>query len=122
MPPNGRRPLQRTAKGDDVVMNHRQWLPLRTGLILVTVAGLAVDAIVHLAKASTYEANKTSALSQGDLFRVEAALAILAGLALLVRPRRYTAFIAFLVSAGGAILVTIYRYVDVGKLGPIPQM
>lgn len=108
-----------TAKGDELEMNRS---PLRAGLILITVAGLAIDAIVHLAKASTYAANKTSTLSQADLFRIEAVLAILAAVALVIRPRRWTALIAFLVSAGGAVLVTLYRYVDVGKLGPIPQM
>lgn len=102
--------------------NSRDSLALRVPMIAVAVAGLAIDAIVHLDKASTYDANKTSVLTQGDLFRVEAVLAILAAVALAVRPRRYTALIAFLVGAGGAVLVTLYRYVDVGKLGPIPQM
>jgi hypothetical protein len=104
------------------VINRRERSPLQTGLILITVAGLAIDAIVHLAKASIYDANKTSVVTQGDLFRIEAALAILAALALVIHPRRWTALIAFLVSAGGAALVTLYRYVSLGKLGPIPQM
>lgn len=96
--------------------------PLRIGLILVTVAGLVIDAIVHLTMANTYDGNRTSTITQGDLFRIEAAIAIIVAIALVVRPRRWTASLAFLASAGGAILVTIYRYVDVGQLGPIPQM
>jgi hypothetical protein len=96
--------------------------PLRTGLIMITVAGLAIQAYVHLDLASTYDVVKSSTLSQGDLFRVEAALAIVAGLALLVRPRRWTASIALLVSAGGFAAVLLYQYVDVGAIGPLPNM
>jgi len=91
-------------------------------LTVIVAAGLAIDAYVHLDLASTYDVVKTSTLSQGDLFRVEAALAIVAGVALLVRPRRYTAWFAFLVSAGGVAAVLVYRWVDVGKVGPLPNM
>ena len=72
-------------------MTDRGWIAVRTVLTLIVAAGLAIDAYVHLDLASTYDVVKTSTLSQGDLFRVEAALAIVAGVALLVRPRRYTA-------------------------------
>ena len=95
---------------------------LRAGLILVVVAGLAIDAFVHLDLASSYDIVKSSVLSQGDLFRAEAALAIVAALALVVRPRRWTAVIAFLVSAGGLAAVLLYQYVDVGAIGPLPNM
>ena len=103
-------------------MTDRGWMAVRTVLTVIVAAGLAIDAYVHLDLASTYDVVKTSTLSQGDLFRVEAALAIVAGVALLVRPRRYTAWFAFLVSAGGVAAVLVYRWVDVGKLGPLPNM
>ena len=103
-------------------MTDRGWIAVRTVLTLIVAAGLAIDAYVHLDLASTYDVVKTSTLSQGDLFRVEAALAIVAGVALLVRPRRYTAWFAFLVSAGGVAAVLVYRWVDVGKVGPLPNM
>lgn len=103
-------------------MTDRGWIAVRTVLTVIVAAGLAIDAYVHLDLASTYDVVKTSTLSQGDLFRVEAALAIVAGVALLVRPRRYTAWFAFLVSAGGVAAVLVYRWVDVGKLGPLPNM
>jgi hypothetical protein len=45
------------------------------GPILVVAAGLAIDAFVHLDPASSYDGVKSSVLTQGDLFRVEAALA-----------------------------------------------
>lgn len=103
-------------------MHPQQRSALHVTLTVVVVAGLAIDAIAHLVLASTYDANRTSVLSEGDLFRVEAGLAILAAIALVVRPRRYTALFAFLVAGGGAVLVTVYRYVDVGRVGVIPQM
>ena len=100
----------------------RAHLVIRLVLILVTAGGLAYDAYVHLDLASTYDAARTSALSQGDLFRAESVAAILAGALLLLRPRRYSALIAFAVAAAGLGAVLLYRYVNVGRLGPIPSM
>jgi hypothetical protein len=98
----------------------QRWL--RAGLILVVVAGLAVDAYVHLDLAGPYDGVKSSVLTQGDLFRAEAALAILAALALALHPRRWTALFACLVSAGGFALVLLYQYVDVGAIWFLPNM
>lgn len=103
-------------------MNARGWSGIRGVLIVITVAGLAIDAFVHFDLASAFASRKTSVLSQADLFRAEASVAILAALALLVRPRRYTAAFAFLVAAAGTAAVLVYRYVNVGKIGPIPNM
>lgn len=89
---------------------------------MVVIAGLGIDAFVHVHVASAFAHNKTSVLSETALFRIDAALAVIAALALLLRPRRYTAAFAFLVAAGGAVAVVLYRYVDVGKLGPLPNM
>jgi hypothetical protein len=86
------------------------------------VAGLAVDAYVHFNLASAFAQVKTSTLSQADLFRADATVALIAAVALLVRPRRYTAAFAFLVAAGGTVAVVLYRYVDIGSIGPIPNM
>jgi hypothetical protein len=97
-------------------------LAIRTALTVVVVAGLAVDAYVHFDLASAYERVASSTLSQADLFRTEGVLAVLAAVAVLVRPRRYTAALAFLVSAGGTAAVLVYRYVDVGAVGPLPNM
>jgi hypothetical protein len=103
-------------------MAARSALGIRTALIVIVVVCLAVDAFVHFDLASAFKNVKTSTLSQADLFYVEAILAIVAGVALLVRPRRYTAGFAFLVAAGGFVAVVLYRYVDVGSFGPIPDM
>lgn len=100
----------------------RGWLVLRTLLTLLTAAGLGYDAYAHLDLAGTYDAVRTSALSQGSLFRAESAAAILAAVLLVVRPRRYTAVLAFAVAASGLGGVLLYRYVDVGRIGLIPSM
>lgn len=100
----------------------RAWLAARAVLTLVVLAGLALDAYVHLDLAADYDGVESSVLSQGDLFRAEAALAILAAVALLLRPRRYTALFALLVTAAGVAAVLVYRYVDVGAFGPVPDM
>jgi len=88
----------------------------------IVAAGLVVDAIVHFDLASPFSANKTSFISEADIFRIQAVVALIAALAVLARPRRYTAAFAFLISASAATAVILYRYVNVGKIGPIPNM
>ncbi len=100
----------------------RNWSPIQVTLLAVVVVGLGVDAWVHLDLASAFSQVKTSTLSQADIFRVDAVVAILAAIALAVRPRRYTAAFAFAVAAAGTVAVVLYRYVDVGAIGPIPNM
>jgi H+/Cl- antiporter ClcA len=65
---------------------------------------------------------KTRVLRQADIFRIESVVALLVALALLVRPRRETALAVFVVAASAVVAVVLYRYVDVGKIGPIPNM
>jgi hypothetical protein len=100
----------------------RAWLAVKVALIVIVVAGLTIDAYVHFNLASNYELIKTSTLSQADLFRIEGAIAILAALLLAVRPRRYTAAIAALVAGSALLVLLLYRYNDIGQLGPIPSM
>jgi hypothetical protein len=95
----------------------RQWT-----LILLAVAGLVVDAIVHLDLASAFAHVRTSTISQADLFRIEAVVALLVAGALLLHPRRSTALAVFVVAASAAVAVVVYRYVDVGRIGPVPNM
>jgi hypothetical protein len=94
---------------------------VRWVLVVVTVAGLGVDAFLHLRLASTYDAVGT-AVSEGLLFRLEGALALLAGLLLALRPGRLTAAVSAVVAGGGLAVLLLYRYVDVGALGPLPDM
>jgi hypothetical protein len=104
-----------------VVMSARNSSAMRTALIVIVVVGLAVDAFVHFDLASAFK-NKTSTLSETDLFRGEAIVSVIAAVALLVRPRRYTAGFAFLVAAAGTAAVVFYRYVNLGAFGPFPNM
>jgi hypothetical protein len=91
-------------------------------LVAVVVAGLAIDAYIHFDLASNYAPIKTSFISQAGLFRIEAIVSIAAALALLVRPRRYTAAIAFVVAASAFAALIVTRYYDIGAIGPIPDM
>jgi hypothetical protein len=90
-------------------------------LALAVVAALGYDAYVHLHLAPLYDA-VGSTITQGALFRVEAALAIAAALLVLVSDSRLAWAAAGLVGIGGVAAVVLYRYVDVGAIGPIPNM
>ena len=103
-------------------MNARSWRVIQWALIVAVVAGLGIDAFVHFDLASTFRANRSSVLTEADLFRAEATAAVVAALVLLVHPRRYTAALTFVVAAGGVGAVVLYRYVDVGAFGPVPDM
>lgn len=90
-------------------------------LRLVVVACLAIDAYVHLDLAHDYDPIKAS-VSQGTLFRYEAAAAIVAGVLLLITGRTFAWIFAFLVLAAGFTAVMVYQYVDIGAFGPFPEM
>lgn len=90
-------------------------------LRLATAAALAIDAYVHADLAGMYANNRGHGISQGQLFMVEAGVSALAALLVLSGRRAAWAF-AFLVSASALGAVLLYRYVDVGALGPLPNM
>jgi hypothetical protein len=94
---------------------------LRVALVVIVVAGLAVDAYVHLRLASTFDPIRAT-VSQGQLFRVEGVAAILAAVFLLLRPGRFSAAVAALVAGGGLAAVLLYAWVDIGAVGPLPNM
>ncbi|AIA01196.1 hypothetical protein [Streptomyces noursei] len=105
---------------------HRTALDRRTVtrvlLQLVTAAALAVNAYVHADLASVYD-RVGQQISQGTLFRLEAAVASLAALLVLLFGRRRLVWaFAFLVSVSAVGAVLLYRYVNVGTLGPLPNM
>lgn len=103
-------------------MRARQWSTIQWVLVAVVVAGLVVDAAVHFDLASAFPHNKTSVLTEAEIFRAEATVSLIAALAVLVRPRRYTAVFALLVAASAVAAAVVYRYVDVGAIGPVPNM
>ena len=81
-----------------------------TSLLLtgIAVVGLAYDAYVHLNLAGEHDAVGT-VITQGWLFRFEAAAAILAALALVVSDRRAVWAVAGIVGLGGLAAVMLYR-------------
>lgn len=99
-------------------------LPLAAwSLRVLTSAGLAVDAVVHAHLVGRYDPNQgTAAVSQGDLFRVDAIVSGLVALALLLSGRRVVWVTAWLVAASGLGAMLLYRYHDPGALGPLPDM
>lgn len=94
---------------------------LRKSLVGITVIGLAIDAVVHLKVAGDYD-GVGATVSEGTLFRVEAVTAIIAAILLVVRPGRLTAAFAAIVAGGGTALLVLYYFVNVGPLGPLPNM
>lgn len=94
---------------------------MRWLLRLVTAAALGVDAYVHADLSGRYDPIKAS-ISQGNLFRIESAVAALLALVVLVVPRREVYAVAFLVAASALGAILLYRYNNVGQLGPLPNM
>lgn len=91
-------------------------------LRLLIAAALGIDAVVHLDLASGYQLGAPGGIGEGNLFRIEAAVAILVGLYVLIRGNR-PAYAAAVVVAGSAfIAVLLYRYVDIPAIGPLPSM
>ncbi|HET7723813.1 MAG TPA: hypothetical protein VFK68_04180 [Propionibacteriaceae bacterium] len=115
------RTYDQRALGSDGPSRVTHWI-----LAMVTAAGLAVDAYVHWQLAPRFDTLVGAAsphISQGQLFRVEAALAVVAIVLVLVLTRsRLGALVAFLVAGGGLAAVLLYAFVDVGGFGPMPDM
>ncbi len=90
-------------------------------LRVAIAAALGIDAVVHLQNASGYDGGGAT-ITEGELFRVEAGLAIVVGLLVLLWPRRTSWVAALLVGASALAAVLVYRYVDIGPVGPFPDM
>jgi glucan phosphoethanolaminetransferase (alkaline phosphatase superfamily) len=92
-------------------------------LAAATAAALVIDAVVHFQDAYFYDANTGALLSQGQLFRIQAVLAFVAALGVLVFPRRWPAWLfAALVAGSAAAAVIAYTYIDIGALAGLPNM
>lgn len=89
-------------------------------LRLAVFAGLGVDAYVHLHLAG--DAGHTGTITATTLFWVQGAVAAVVAVLVLIWPRPVPYLIAFLVAASALGAVLLYRYVDVGTLGPLPEM
>jgi hypothetical protein len=87
---------------------------------LAVFAGLGVDAFVHFHLAG--DTGQTGTISEGTLFWVQGGVAAVVAILVLIRPRPVPYLIAFLVAASALGAVLLYRYVDVGAIGPLPDM
>jgi hypothetical protein len=95
---------------------------VRLILRLVAALGLAIDAGIHAKLAPQYDAVTTATISQGTLFRIEAGAAALAVVVVLLWRRWPGDLFALLTATAGLAALLVYRYIDVGTLGPFPNM
>lgn len=95
---------------------------MRLILRLLVAAGLGADAYIHFDLASIFNGAQSSGISEGALFRIQAVVAVIAAVLVLIRANRWTYGFAFLVAVAACGAVLLYRYVDVGAIGPIPDM
>jgi hypothetical protein len=84
------------------------------------VVGLGVDAFIHIKLIG--DENHTGFISESRLFLIQGVVAAIVAILVLVRPRFVPYLIAFLVAASALGAVLLYRYVDVGAIGPMPDM
>jgi hypothetical protein len=95
---------------------------MRLLLRLLVAAGLAADAYIHWIFAPDMAGVEGGSIGGDTLFRAQAVIAGVIALLVLAWPRRWTYAIAFLVAASALGAVVLYYYVDIGALGPIPEM
>ena len=95
---------------------------LQRALAVATAVLLGIDAYVHLHDAHFYDSLASSSLSEGNLFRIQAIVAVVVAVALLIRPHPAVWAVAVLVTASAVGAVLLYTYVDVGALGPLPDL
>jgi hypothetical protein len=88
---------------------------------VIVAAGLVYDAYAHLDLAASFDGNR-ALISQGMLFRVEAAAAALTALFVLVIRHQAVALLAVVIAGSALGAVLLYRYIDLGSLGPLPDM
>lgn len=89
------------------------------GFAIATATAFGINAAIHFMLAGAFDANPGNLVSQGDLFRVQAAGNIVAAALLVIRPRPVTAWIAATVAAVGLglVVLTVYVPLDLGPVG-----
>jgi hypothetical protein len=92
----------------------------RVILRVLASAALATSAYVHLHLAHLYSYGST--ITGTELFRAQGIVAGIVAVALLVTGNRWIWMLAALIGLGSFAAVMLYRYVDVGAIGPLPNM
>jgi hypothetical protein len=93
-------------------------LPLR----VLAVVALTADAVIHAQLAHRYDLNVAGGLSQGNLFRIEAGVAVLAAGLILLTANRIVWAVVLVVTASALAAVLLSTYVHIGQFGPVPDM
>ena len=89
-------------------------------LRLAVFAGLGVDAYVHFHLAG--DTGQSGTISESMRFWIQGGVAAVVAVLVLLRPRPVPYVIAFLVAASALGAVLLYRYADIGAIGPLPDM
>lgn len=95
---------------------------MRVLLRAIVIAGLAIDAYLHFKLAPDMDFREGELVDMGWLFRAQAVVAAGTALLVLVRANRTTFALAFLVAGSAVGALLLYHYVDVGPIGPLPDM
>ena len=95
-------------------------MKIRIALRVLGAAALATSAYVHIHLADRFDYPGT--ISGGTLFRTQGAVAALVALILLATGHRFAWLAAAGVGLASFAAVMLYRYVDVGSIGPLPNM
>lgn len=96
--------------------------PVSRVIPAVTALALLVDAGVHVHLASGYQLSASGGIGAGNLFRVEAVVALAVAVWVLLQGTRAAYAGAFVVAVSALAAVILYRYVNVPMLGPLPAM
>jgi hypothetical protein len=99
----------------------RRRLPM-IALRALAGAGLIVSAVIHFQLAPGFQQAAPAGIGGGNLFRIQAVVALLAALYVLTRGSRAAFAIAAVVALSALGAVVLYRYVQVPAIGPIPSM
>lgn len=89
---------------------------------IVVAVCLGIDALIHLRLAEPMQLAAPGGLGAALLFRAQAALALLAAVAVLTTGRRLAYGLAALAGTSALGPVLLYTYVQVPDPGPIPSM
>lgn len=101
---------------------HRRSVPLLMVLRVLVAVGLAVDAYVHFVLAPNYQFAYPEGIGGGNLFRIQAALAVLAAIYVLVRGSKLSFAIAAIVALSAFAAVVLSSFIQLPQVGPIPAM
>jgi hypothetical protein len=88
----------------------------------LVATALVIDAYVHVTDAAFYEPSQGGIVTEATLFRAEAIVSGLLAVVVLLRPSPSTFAAALLVAATAVGAVVLNTYINVGAIGPLPNL